>query len=195
MSKMTRQRKWLVGVLVLGVGAVVVDRAMLGGPESANASDGAAPQDGEAAATGSEAVADSSTPGDVVSADGPVDLSEFARRLEELPDVRDGTIGRRDVFELPAHWEPQLLEEAVQPDSEPEPVVADGRLGRAFQAKHTHDGAMQVGGVDYAIIDGKKICENQILDQFILRRFTNRQSLWESELTGELVLLPEIPTP
>ncbi|XAL98861.1 hypothetical protein OT109_14880 [Phycisphaeraceae bacterium D3-23] len=196
MSKMTKQRKLLIGVLVLGVGAVVIDRAVLGGPEEANASD-AALTDGDTTAPGAaaiEPVAATDVPAEQAApaGRGPIDLSDFARRLEGMPRVTDGTLGREDVFVAPVGWQPQLIEEAAE---ETEPVVADGSLGRAFQGDHTHDGVIKIGETLYALVDGAKVTENQILDGFILIRFNTRQSLWESTLTGEFVLLPEKVSP
>ncbi|MEM9413973.1 MAG: hypothetical protein AAGA29_00660 [Planctomycetota bacterium] len=198
MSKMTKQRKVLVAVLGVGVCAVVIDRMVLGGPKAANASEQVPGVIGEADGA---ALANETAPtvGDFdASASqpemGPVDLSDFARRLEGVSVSTSGVLGRGDVFEPPADWQPSLEEEVdSEPDPEPESQIADGRLGRAFQASHTHDGRMEVGDIEYAIINGNRVSIGDRLDGFVLRAFNSYQSIWQAEATGEFVRLPETP--
>ena len=188
MSKITRQRKWLLGFLGLGVAAVVTDRAFLGGPDEANAAEdvGAAAVADVEAALGPAAI---QTPAPALSGEGPLDLSGFARRLDELPDMTQAEVGRHDAFSTPATWiaEPEDAQAAA------EIPVVDGQLGRDFQASHTVNGKMNVDGNTLVILDGEPIEIDQMVDGFILVQVAGRASLWESIETGERVILREIP--
>lgn len=187
-SKMTRQRKWLLGVLGVGVAAVVVDRALLGGPDSVNASDEGPAV--EAPVTDGGIVPAEETAAPVAaSASGPIDLSEFARRLEAMPEAATGSLGRADAFEPPADW----LTEPDEIGSVAAPEQPTSELSRAFSASHILNATIHDDGAAIAVLDGKLVSVGEVVDGFTLRRVSNRMTVWQAEATGEWVVLREVP--
>lgn len=187
-NKMTRQRKWLLGVLGVGVAAVVVDRAMLGGPDTASASDAADTPAAPAPEAALELVGEAA-PEATVGAAGPIDLSDFALQLEAIPPASARGLGRADVFESPAGWAVEIESPGVETQS----VAADGSLVREFQAEHAHNGTMYRGGVEYVLLSGQPVVVGQIVEGFVLKEFNDNASLWESTVTGERVVLRDEP--
>ena len=192
MEKLTRKRKWMMGVLALGVGALVMDRTLLGPPETASASDAvAATSDAAlvqpAASTDASAVAPAT-----VGGEAPADLSAFAQRLAAMPQPTGEAFERDDAFDLPKDWAPTPL-------AGPQAVAEDPRertaLARAFHAAHTLNGTMNADGVDVAVVNGQPYRVGAALDGFVLKQVANRMALWQSTETGEMVVLRESPQP
>jgi len=193
--KMSRERKWLCGILGLGVGALALDQTLLGSPESANAQEGAGLID----SSESDLTVAPQEPSTIVeeNLEGAADLSDFASRLEAANSLSQGQPDARDAFALPEHWQTRTIE--VRPDNLDQ-VPMDTEVA-TFIANHTLVGTIVSETGDYAILEGKNAPINvrvgQDVDGFVLRVVADRATAWESKTTGERailqVILPEIP--
>ncbi len=189
-KKLTRQRKWLLGVMGLGIAAVVVDRTLMGDPTAANASSAAA--DSEALlidAADREADAPVPVAAPVAPGEGPLDLSDFSERLAGLtPLGQDASADRADAFAPPAAW-------VVQPLAQPEPgepqAVSAVLTPAEFERRHELNGTMRADGMQIAVLDTKPYRVGQIVDGYVLRHVASRLAVWECQETGESVVLRE----
>lgn len=189
-NKLTRQRKWLLGVMGLGIAAVVVDRTLMGDPVTAHAASDA----GDSAAPlvdASEREADAPVVSTAAAApgEGPLDLSDFSQRLAGLSPI-DSTAGpgRSDAFEPPEAW---VVTPQPTPEVGPAQPVTTPLSPAEFQQRHELNGTMNADGVQIAVLDSKPYRVGQIVDGYVLRRVATRQAVWESSLTGESVVLRE----
>lgn len=189
-NKLTRQRKWLLGVMGLGIAAVVVDRTLMGDPVAANAASGP----GDSAAplvdvSEREADAPAAAPTSAAPGEGPLDLSDFSQRLAGLSPIDSvAGAGRGDAFEPPAAW---VVTPQPTPETGPAQPVTTPLSPAEFQQRHELNGTMNADGVQIAVLDSKPYRVGQIVDGYVLRRVAARQAVWESSLTGESVVLRE----
>jgi hypothetical protein len=117
---LTKQQKILAAVAVLGLGAVAVDRLVLGPPQSASASAAS-----DVAPAPAARPADDLEPGSEPPRGAPTQadtraLPSFAsltERLELAPPVDPGAAGQ-DPFRLPDAWVPQAVQEVQTVQSE-----------------------------------------------------------------------------
>ena len=107
--QMTKQRKLLIGVAVLGLCAFVLDRTVLGPPESASANVApvqppASPPPGDASALPPQAL--QPTPGNAGQT-APASLPSFATLTDRLMQTSQTTVDPvtlNDPFSLPSGW-------------------------------------------------------------------------------------------
>lgn len=202
MEGLTRKRKWMMGLLALGVGALVMDRTLLGPPEEASASQAPSADAAPADPSAGEATPAPAAPAPDV--DAPADLSEFAQRLSALPAPTGDGLARDDAFALPADWREAPLE---GPSAVAEVPIELSQEARAFKLKYTHQGTMNIDGTlrpdgtreedgfAIAVINDKPCRVGAVVDGFVLIRIGNQRSLWQQPETGEMVLLTEVQTP
>jgi len=120
--EMTKQRKMLIAVLVIGLGGLALDRFVLGTPESASADAGDVPihaaQPGPPPPAQSTAIATASpTPGgdDVEQVESLPSFASLTERLiaaqaQQQTQEQDFS----DPFNVPADWSPQRVETTNQ---------------------------------------------------------------------------------
>lgn len=186
MEKMTRQRKWLLGVLGVGVAAVIVDQTLMGAPSAAHATDGAEPPAAplvDASAAGDASATPPTTPS---TGTEPIDLSAFSRRLSELPPIDAGESDRVDAFAPPAAWVVEQAAVVTPPEAAPQAISAE-----AFALKYRLTGTMNADGVQIAVLGSEPYRVGMRVDGFILRHVASRLAVWESLETGESIVLRE----
>ena len=184
MGKITRQRKWLLGILGAGLVVVVVDRTLLSAPEQANASEGLGAAPAPIADGSVEAAPETDAP--MAVGGGPIDLSGFSRRLDELAPADTAPSARVDAFAAPESW----VREPLSPrQTSAAPVV--GLTAEDFSRRHVLNGTMHDGVVQIAVLDSQPYRVGMAVDGFILRHVASRLAVWESRETGESVVLRE----
>ncbi|MFP4144453.1 MAG: hypothetical protein ACLFV3_04860 [Phycisphaeraceae bacterium] len=154
--ELTRERKILLAVLSLGLGALMLDRVVLNagasGPKSATASGAsyAVPEEAETPAEPSPKVDTAATP--AADASAPA----LARRLAEVASQERADPTRtRDAFNPAAPW--NAAPEAQRPDPAEEAL-------RQFAGRHRLTAVMPGGEDPVAVVDGQLLRPGEKLD-------------------------------
>ncbi|MBX2852737.1 MAG: hypothetical protein KTR15_13455 [Phycisphaeraceae bacterium] len=201
--ELTKQRKVLVGVLCLGLGGLVVDRFVLGSPETASAGDEVITVEAPPAA---EPLAGQAPEPDVTSE--PVQAlpsySSLTRRLiqaQEQAGPAAHTDQNDDPFALPKQWQVELANPLNQPASDPATQThrisglfkLDGTVRTSIDGKDEMLAVISGGGLDgRAIRVGQKV---RVPDGkgshkiYKLIRVGSRFVVWQPEGTQEEITM------
>lgn len=193
--QMTKQRKMLVGVLCVGLGALALDRLVLAPPDSASADQAQpAPTDADAAGpTGALLSRQANEPeqqqnNDTASLPSYASLTERlvayqsaqtaqAQQANDTP-TPDAAQDPSDPFAVPNDWAPR----APRP-SAPTPAQtrdAAGQAGQAFLARHRLAATLNDAGKQRAVVDGRLMMIGDELDGYKLIQINPRWVIWES---------------
>jgi hypothetical protein len=170
MALMTSRRVWL-GLLVVAVGALLVDKLYLGSEapapaEAASARRGPTPAPPTAAAP-------SPQPAEPAPPPGPGDLP-LADRLEALAGEQPiDTIDMRDAFALSDVWHSELTVEEA-PEIGPTP-------GERFVSGHRLTSVLLGGKRSLAVVDGRAVRLGQALEGFTLVEVTAETAVFASD--------------
>lgn len=199
---MNKQRKVLVGVLLLGVGGLGVDRFVIGTPDAA-AADDAAPIEQTPPAFEPITV-DESTPTEG-SDDPPEALPSYASLTERLLLAQerqhsDNSNEREDPFSLPAQWQadrskPQVAPEVASESKERVRIKAlfklDGTVRSVIDGKEEMLAVISGGGLNArAIRIGQKVRVadgNGSHEEYVLVEVGSRYVVWESVASNERI--------
>jgi len=195
----TRKRKILIGVLGVGLTALVCDRFVLGPPSEAHA---AATSVAQAIEEQAPSAASSATlpaarpPASVTDRAALPDYTGLAQRLQRLqretaePPPATG----RDLFAEPADWAPKAVTREPEPEArgpiaDPQAFLAQYRL-ESIQIQSVSD----TRKVTVATINGESYLEGDTLETFVLRGWTDnptdgRGAVWESQKTGQMFVM------
>ena len=184
MKSLTRERKIYAAVLVLVVGALVVDQLF---PSPGEDEDDVAATALDDSAVDVDAYESLITAGPLRKYNHPVAVRLSRHAAGEPVDPAN----LRDVFRPDASWavRPQPV---IKPDS-PTPVVDDGSMtAEQFRAKHQLEAVMMIDGVGYAILDGFAVLRpGNRIDGFKVIAVGDRTVEFRSETQTVTLVLPD----
>jgi len=186
---LSRKHKILLAVVGMGALALVLDRTVLGKPQSAEAAvETAAP--GDAADTASTQAAEALAASQ--SGQALANLSDFAQRLAQNEHAQETSGSLRDAFAPPESW-PQRVEIGEMAD---QPQVSEKQLsdlGKALMNNYEIEGIVDSGGIRNRLIIGGKIVEiGGVFEGFILIAIRERVAVWQSTEEADERLLMRI---
>lgn len=196
---MNKQRKILIGVLCSGLGALLIDRIVIGPPQTASASAIDVSLDPLASSQASPIEAQMLTvPVETNQADVQT-LPNYQRFHVRLKALRDSTTLDRnnealpsradDPFALPDAWQPAVAQQPA-----PEPAPSRAQPDQAFLARHQLDATLTTHGEQRAVIGNRLLKLGDRLDGYRIVQIHPRWVLWES-IDGQRPLVMEVKGP
>lgn len=168
---MTRERKILATILTVGVGALLVDRALQSGePVAADAAVFVAPA--SAATDGAALTPPAAAPVAAALPQGPSVAQRLARTAERLA-IDPAQV--QEAFSPPASWLPQTVAGAEGPAEQPLSAQA-----RQFAQRHRLEAVVLSGDASFVVIDGMTLRRGQPLDGLLLVEIQSRAAVFES---------------
>lgn len=200
---MNKQRKLLIGVLCLGLGGLVVDRFVLGSPESASADEEVITVElPQASKPTPEQAAASASPGEPVKAlpsyaSLTQRLVEAQQQAGESPQIEPNS----DPFAMPLQWRVEearpINQDAIDRTAKTHRISSlfklDGTVSTSIDGKEEMLAVISGGGLDgRAIRIGQKVRVangNGSYDIYKLIRVGSRFVVWQLEGTDEEITI------
>ncbi|MEM9346541.1 MAG: hypothetical protein AAGB26_07980 [Planctomycetota bacterium] len=198
--EITKQRKVLLGIIVVGLCALVVDRFVIGPPDSAEA----AMDDISFETPAFEPASEDESVAEIPAADAKV-LPSYASLTERLIEVRSAmeqdNAGREDPFALPEQWQTDkgkpAIEQETPVDTSDQEITRifklDGTVRSLIDEKEEMLAVISGGGLDgRAIRIGQKIRVPTDIGppvEFKLVEVGSRYVIWKSERTGNRIVM------
>ncbi|MEM6504543.1 MAG: hypothetical protein AAF711_03660 [Planctomycetota bacterium] len=198
--EMTKQRKVLLGIIAAGLVALLVDRFVIGLPDSAEA----AMQDISFETQELGPAAEDEPVAEIPALDAEV-LPSYAglteRLIEAQSTMEQDTAGREDPFALPEQWRTDktkpLIDQETPVDTSDQEITRifklDGTVRSLIDEKEEMLAVISGGGLDgRAIRIGQKIrvpTDNGPPVEFKLVEVGSRYVIWKSERTGNRIVM------
>lgn len=159
----TKQQKMLIGVVVAGVCALAADRFLIGPPESASASQGAAispeaiaanplvPQAAEVPGATTTNAQDPATPGS--SLPSFESLTQRLIKAQTTQATQTEPQAQHDPFGLPAGWDKRPTQQAIDAQPKPESTVPEPLLSQ-YKLDGTYRSVVDGQVKSFAVING-----------------------------------------
>lgn len=200
--EMTKQRKMLAGIMVLGLCGLALDRFVIGAPDAAEAE----MEEITFEAPAFEPVAEDE-PEPEVTGEQAKTLPSYSSLTERLLRAQEqgsaGVIpqGREDPFALPEQWQTDKTRPGIKQQEEPGQddqqitrlFKLDGTVRSMINGKEEMLAVISGGGLDgRAIRIGQKVRvpgDNGTQDQYELVEVGSRYVIWKSQRTGKRIVM------